>query len=233
MKIRENVAPWLASPPCRRSCKRASADSPWLVRSTKPPSKAGTDASTPQRPPETWVYKFQHGHFAALHDQPRSDQGQKRALDPAVTEALIQLRRQHPEFTLQALAQELVRQGVLQPGTFSYSTLHRRLVEAGLDRRSVRAGAGQLAGGPTKAFELPLPNLLWMADCMHGPVLKRANGPASLRTFLFALLDDHSRLCTHGQFYAAEKLECFLDCLRRAVAARGVPWKLYTDNLKS
>jgi len=179
---------------------------------------------------ETWVYKFQHGHFAALHDQPRSDQGQKRALDPAVTEALIQLRRQHPEFTLRALAQELVRQGVLQSGTFSYSTLHRRLVEAGLDRRSVRAGAGQLAGGPTKAFELPLPNLLWMADCMHGPVLKRANGQASLRTFLFALLDDHSRLCAHGQFYAAEKLEYFLDCLRRAVAARGVPWKLYTDN---
>lgn len=177
---------------------------------------------------ENWLYRFEHGHFAALHDQPRSDQGQKRALDPAVTEALLTLRRAHPEMTLHALTQELLRQGVLQPGTFSNSTLHRRLTEAGLDRRSLRAGAA-LIGGPTKAFEFPLPNLLWMADCMYGPVLKLPNAPA-LRTYLFALLDDHSRLCVHGQFYKAERLECFLDALRRAVAARGLPAKLYTDN---
>ena len=56
---------------------------------------------------ENWLYRFEHGHFAALHDQPRSDQGQKRALDPAVTEALLTLRRQHPGMTLHALTQEL------------------------------------------------------------------------------------------------------------------------------
>jgi transposase InsO family protein len=130
--------------------------------------------------------------------------------------------------TLHSLTQELLRQGILQSGTFSNSTLHRRLAEAGLDRRSLRAGSA-LIGGPTKAFELPLPNLLWMADCMHGPVLKLPETPA-LRTYLFALLDDHSRLCVHGQFYNAERLEYFLDTLRRAVASRGVPTKLYTDN---
>jgi hypothetical protein len=68
-----------------------------------------------------------------------------------------------------------------------------------------------------------------MADCMHGPTLKLASG-ATQRTFLFALLDDHSRLCVHGQFYPAERLEYFLDSLRQAVASRGIPTKLYTDN---
>lgn len=177
---------------------------------------------------ENWLYRFQHGQFAALRDQPRCDRGQKRSLDPAATEALVQIRRQHPEMTLPALAAELVRQGVLQPGQFSASTLQRRLAEVGLDRRSLKAGSA-LLNGPTKAFELPLPNLLWMADCMHGPTLKLASG-STQRTFLFALLDDHSRLCVHGQFYPAERLEYFLDTLRQAVAARGIPAKLYTDN---
>jgi len=177
---------------------------------------------------ENWLYRFEHGQFAALHDQPRGDRGQQRALDPAATEALLALRREHPRLPLPALAQELLRQGLLQPGSFSLSTLQRRLAAAGLDRRSLRAGAA-LIGGPTKAFEYPLPNLLWMADCMHGPVLKHPDAPP-LRTYLFALLDDHSRLCVHARFYRAERLEYFLDALRHAVAARGVPAKLYTDN---
>ena len=78
---------------------------------------------------EDWLYRFQHGGFAALYDQVRSDRGQRRALDPAATEALLNLRRQHPELTLPALSAELLRQGVLQPGTFSFSTLQRRLAE--------------------------------------------------------------------------------------------------------
>ena len=177
---------------------------------------------------ERWFYRYRDGRFAALSNQPRRDRGQKRALDPQALEALLQLRRLHPSFTLQSLIQELIRTGVLQPGTFSYSTLHRRLVELGLDRRSLRAGSG-LLGGPTKAFAHPLANLLWMSDCMHGPALKLPTGQ-SQRTFLFALLDDCSRLCAHAQFYAHERVECFLDSLRQAVQARGLPDKLYTDN---
>jgi putative transposase len=176
---------------------------------------------------EDWYYQYNKGRFAALQHKRRSDRGTNKALDPAAHEALLKLRREHPRLTVTALAAELVRQGVLQPGTFSASTLQRRLAEAGLDRRSLRAGHG-LAGGPTKAFELPLPNLLWMTDCMYGPTIKTAEGSAQ-RTFLFALIDDCTRLLVHGQFYAYERLECFLDTLRQGVLARGLPDRLYTD----
>lgn len=178
---------------------------------------------------EDWYYAWQHGKFAALQNQPRSDKGKHKALDPAAVAALCKLRGEHPQLTVKALTAELLRQGVLQAGTFSESTIQRRLAEAGLDRRSLRAGSG-LIGGPTKAFELPLPNLLWMADCMHGPTLKLAGAETGQRTFLFALLDDCSRLCVHGQFYAQERLEGFLHTLRQAIQTRGVPDKLYTDN---
>jgi transposase InsO family protein len=176
---------------------------------------------------EAWVYRYRHGRFAALQNRPRGDRGEHRALEPVALEALLKLRRDHPLLTVKALTEELVRQGVLVRGTFSASTLHRRLAEAGLDRRSLRAGAG-VTGGPTKAFELPLPNLLWMADCMYGPTLQTGGSPQ--RTFLFALLDDCSRLCVHGQFYPQERLEYFLDTLRHAVQTRGLPEKIYTDH---
>lgn len=177
---------------------------------------------------EDWFYNYRHGKFAALRQRPRGDRGTHKALDPAAVEALLKLRREHPQLTLKALIAELLRQGVLQPGGFSESTLHRRLAEAGLDRQSLRAGAA-LSGGPSKAFELPLPNLLWMADCMYGPTLKMAEAAVE-RTYLFAIIDDCTRLLIHGQFYAHERLEGFLDTLRQAVQNRGLPDKLYTDN---
>jgi transposase InsO family protein len=177
---------------------------------------------------EDWYYAYRKGQFAALQDQPRCDRGKHRTLDPAAVEALLKLRGEHPLLTVKALIDELVRQGVLQPGSFSESTVQRRLAEAGLDRRSLRAGSGLIAG-PTKAFEVALPNLLWMADCMYGPTLQ-SGAQTAQRTYLFALLDDCSRLCVHGQFYEHERLEYFLDTLRRALQTRGVPDKLYSDN---
>src|SRR2546426_5421830 len=68
---------------------------------------------------EDWVYRFQHGNFPALYDQRRRDKGTHRALDVATTEALLNLRRKYPELTLPALTAELLRLGILQPGTFS------------------------------------------------------------------------------------------------------------------
>jgi len=163
---------------------------------------------------------------AANH--PRSDRGKGRTLEPEALDALLKLRTEYPTLTLKALTDELARRGVTGLEGVSASTLRRRLLAAGLDRRSLRAGSA-LSGGPTKAFEVPLPNLLWMADCMYGPTIKPEGGPAQ-RTFLFALIDDCSRLIVHGQFYPHERLEGFLDTLRQAVSNRGIPDKIYTDN---
>jgi putative transposase len=39
-------------------------------------------------------------------------------------------------------------------------------------------------------------------------------------------------LIPHAQFYASQGLDAALDCLRQAMAARGVPTRLYIDNAK-
>lgn len=177
---------------------------------------------------EDWYYRYRRDRFQALQNRPRSDRGVAKAMDPQAVQALIKLRRENPQFSVKSLGEELARQGILEQGAISASTIQRRLAEVGLDRQSLRAGSG-LVGGPTKAFEVALPNLLWMADCMHGPTIKTGEETKE-RTFLFALLDDCTRLVVHAQFYGAERLDGFLDTLRRAVQNRGLPDKLYTDN---
>src|SRR5260370_4918753 len=53
-----------------------------------------------------------------------------------------------------------------------------------------------------------------------------------MQAFLHATLDDASRLIPHAQFYSSQGLDACLDCLRQAIAARGVPVRLYIDNAK-
>lgn len=84
------------------------------------------------------------------------------------------------------------------------------------------------AGRDLRKFEVQMSNDLWQSDCMHGPKVLHEGKPR--KTYLFALIDDHSRLIPHGQFYLAETLENYLDCLWTALRKRGVPRKLYVDN---
>lgn len=50
------------------------------------------------------------------------------------------------------------------------------------------------------------------------------------KTYLFAIIDDHSRLIPHARFYLQETIDCFRDCLLQALEKRGLPRRLYTDN---
>jgi len=178
---------------------------------------------------EEWYYQYREHGLAALEDLPRQDKGHVRALAPEAVDAFMALRRAQPQVYATTLLRQLVEQGVLAPRSVSMSTMYRALAREGLDRRSVRAGSGVLKG-PTKAFEFSWANQLWMTDGMWGPSLPVTPGGKPVRMHLLALIDDCSRLCTHGQYYPAERIECFLDTLKQALQARGLPDKLYTDN---
>jgi hypothetical protein len=63
---------------------------------------------------------------------------------------------------------------------------------------------------------------------MHGP--KVLHEGKVRKAYLFAFIDDMSRLIPHGEFYLRERLPSYLDGLRKALAKRGLPRKLYVDN---
>lgn len=73
-------------------------------------------------------------------------------------------------------------------------------------------------------FEADYPNEMWVGDGLHGP---RINGR---KTYLFAFLDDHSRLVTAGRWAYAEDSVRLTAALRPALEARGIPGTIYVDN---
>jgi transposase InsO family protein len=200
--------------PLRRALLAAS-ERPWGGRLYKPPTL------------EEWYYRYRHGGFDALHPRGRSDKGDSRALSPEATETLLAMRRAQPHVYGTTLLRQLERQGTIAAGSVSITTIYRVLRAAGLDQASMKSAGAQ---GPTKAFEVSWANQLWMSDGMWGPTVALEEGQKPLRTHLLALIDDCSRLCPHGQYYPAERIECFLDLLKHALLSRGIPEKLYTDN---
>ena len=51
-----------------------------------------------------------------------------------------------------------------------------------------------------------------------------------LRPIVLAILDDHSRLCNHVQWYLSETAEDLVHGLSQAIQKRGLPRALLTDN---
>src|ERR1700739_1149703 len=176
---------------------------------------------------EDWFYEWRVRGFAALEGQSRKDKGSLKAFSAQDAEAIIKMRLKHPTLPISTLVHQLEQSGVLQPGTFSLASVYRLLVREGLDRARLTA---QNSEGPTKAFETGLANALWMTDVMDGPTLRA--GKSVISSYLFALLDDCSRLVPHAQYYPQEKLRCLLDCLKEGFMRRGLPEKLYTDQGK-
>jgi putative transposase len=109
----------------------------------------------------------------------------------------------------------------------SPATLYRFLRARGLTERQLLLEKATAH----KKYEAQYANQIWQSDLLVGPWVQRPGG-GKMQVFLQATLDDASRLIPHAQFYPNQGLDSFLDCLRQAVAARGVPTRLYLDNAK-
>jgi len=175
---------------------------------------------------ERYYYRYQQLGFAGLVERPRADKGKTRKLTPELAEHLLAARKARPQLPITVLLDWLRDQGQDVLAQASLSSVHRLLRQQGLDRHTLRQIGPE--SGPQKAFEMPAVNMLWMTDLMYGPTFRDAE-ERLVKTRLFALLDDHSRLCPAAEYFASEALECFLTVFRAALLRRGLPEKLYTD----
>jgi len=170
-----------------------------------------------------WALRYRRGGFTALAPQPRRDRGRSRALTPQLAELIERLKRENPHRSGTTLLRELAL--VSHVGSVSPSTLYRFLKQRGLTQRQL------LAPPVRKKFEAEFSNQIWQSDMLFGPYVQHPGG-GKRQAFLYAILDDASRLIPHAQFYVQQGLDALLDCLRQAVAARGLPLRLYVDNAK-
>ena len=172
-----------------------------------------------------WAARYRNGGLEALAPQRRSDRGKPRVIPPPLAQLIERLKRENPHRNGTTLLRELAL--VSEDGTapLSESSLYRFLKQRGLTKRQLLTKSGY------KKFEAEHANQIWQSDLMYGPWVEREGG-GKRQSYLCAILDDASRLIPHGQFYDDQALESLLDCLRQAIAARGIPVRLYVDNGK-
>ena len=166
---------------------------------------------------DRWIRAWRAGGFDALVPRPRTGV-------PVVSRQLLELavtqKKAAPGRTAAAIAGQVKAVAGHADGRVpSERTLQRHFAALGLnhspDGRPVRSYG---------RFEAEEPNELWTGDALHGPVV------AGHKSYLFAFIDDHSRLLTGYRWGRHEDVVRLEAALHRGLASRGVPGRLYVDN---
>jgi transposase InsO family protein len=162
---------------------------------------------------DRWIRDWRAGGFDALVPNPR----QCTSRTPAeVLELAAALRRENPDRTAAAIQRILRTQLGWAPDE---RTLQRNFHRLGLAGPAVKESPTVFG-----RFEAAAPNDLWTGDVLHGIRIQLR------KTYLFAFLDDHSRLLPGYRWGYAEDTVRLAVALRPALASRGVPRAAYVDN---
>jgi len=171
-----------------------------------------------------WLRHYEQSgrRIESLYPDERSDKNTSRVLDKETALSLIRLKQEYPGASMPAIIQEAIARRIV-PEYFrvSRATLYRFFKRQGLMEEDPPAV-------DRRRFEAEQPNDIWQSDMLHGP--RVSVGGRLRKSYLFAFIDDMSRLVPHAEFYLQETLDAFADALRKALAKRGLPRKLYVDN---
>ncbi|MCB9742641.1 MAG: DDE-type integrase/transposase/recombinase [Alphaproteobacteria bacterium] len=174
----------------------------------------------------TWVRRYRQGGLDALEDKPRPTPGVK-VLTEAQIERLCALKREVPERSLDRILEIAEGLGLVEPGLVRRSTLHRVLQAHDLSGRPRTPSSTQ----DLDRFEALRPNDLWQSDMLCGPWLPDPKHPSQRRrAWLYAFLDDHSRVLLAGRWSFKGDLPALELVFREALRRNGVPRRVYYDN---
>jgi len=179
-----------------------------------------------------WERRYREQGFEGLKPQPRRDQGQPRTISPQTLDRAEALKREQPHRSARSVAKilSLDQTNPIPEARLASRTLRRHLAQRGATTAQLLA---QQRPKPYRRFQRNHFGDLWQGDAMDGPWLPDPANPDQQRqTFLFAFLDDYSRLVSHAQFYWNEQLPRLEDCFKRAILRYGRPLAVYVDQGK-
>lgn len=235
------VGPLLSAPPARRALKAAIGA---LAEKTWRHPRSGADVQFAAGTIERWYYTARRQRddpVAALRRAVRKDCG-KVSLDTALAERLLAQYREYPHWSYQLHYDNLAALVKADPslGTLrSYSTVRRYMLAHGWTPQpkprakalpgEARAQARREAR-EVRSYEAEYVGSLWHLDFHHASLKVLTPNGQWLRPVALGILDDHSRLCCHVQWYLSETAEDLVHGLSQAIQKRGLPRALLTDN---
>lgn len=171
---------------------------------------------------QTWYSRYKKHGVTVMETRPRSDKGKvRKVVIEDVLEAIQKVRPkihgQTPTLALRyrlCLEQGWLTRSQIAPNTFRRVVNHYELLQP----------EAECANKIRLAFAKAHANEMWQADTLYGPFVK-INGGAG-QTRLIAFIDEASRVCCHGQFFAAENVDTRIESFRAAFYKRGVPHAL-------
>jgi len=192
---------------------------------------------------ERWYYRAlkTQNPLSALGRKIRSDDGKSYAMSGKVLDILRKQYEQYPQWSYRLHADNLAALIKEQPelGKIpSYSTIARRMKEKGWYKKgSNRAHQTQgqkkaqerLEKREVRSYESEYVHALWHLDFHEGRRVVDVHGQWHTPKAL-CVLDDHSRLCCHIQWYLTETAQTLIHGLSQAFHKRGLPRSLMTDN---
>ncbi len=182
------------------------------------------DGSVFQYSPKTlskWVSLYQNGGIDALMPQERSDKGSTRVLPDTAIEEIYRLKEAFPRLNATQIHRHLVEEAFI-PATVSVCAVQRFVKKH--DLKSARNPGMR----DRKAFEEDAFGKMWQADTCYLPFITEDG--QRRRVYCIMIIDDHSRFLVGGGLFYNDNAYNFQKVLRDAVAAHGIPAKLYVDN---
>jgi len=168
-------------------------------------------------------YKDANHQLSSLYPKIRSDKGVSRSIDSETSAIIIQTKSEKPVLTTENLIKKVVQEHPgLSEKELTPSSVYRLLQSQGMTGRKSSKPKDR------RKFEAEHPNDLWQSDVMHGPKLI-CKGKFR-KSYLIAIIDDHSRLIPHACFCFSENLATYLKVLEQSFLKRGLPRTLYVDN---
>jgi putative transposase len=235
------VGSLLSSPPARGALGLAIRS---LAQKTWSHPVTGRDVRVAAATIARWYYtalRQPDDPVGALRRAVRKDCG-TIALAAALAERLRHQYGDHPDWSYQLHYDNLAALVKVDPSLGrlpSYSTVKRYMQAHGLVRRprlrpSGRPGEARAEtrrqAREIRSYEATHVGALWHLDFHHGSLKVLTAGGQWLRPIALGILDDHSRLCCHVQWYLAETAEDLVHGLSQAIQKRGLPRALLTDN---
>jgi len=235
------IGPLLAAPPeageLREELKRLSKKK-WRHPITGEWTRFG------QSTIERWYYralKEPRDPVGVLARKIREDSGTHPSLSVELRNTLHAQYKEHPDWSYQLHADNLAvleKENPALGSMPSYVTVRRYMKSVGLIKRK-RRGRGHTQGVvkaearfenlEIRSYESEYVNALWHLD-FHSGRLKVLDGAEWIVPRLLGILDDHSRLCCHAQWYFTETAEKLIHGFCQGLEKRRLPRALMTDN---
>jgi transposase InsO family protein len=236
------VGPLLSAPPPRGQLKatiEALAEKSWRHPVTGDPLRIASSTI------ERWYYQARGARqdpVGVLRRRVRKDAGTNSALNQRFAAKLLDQYRTYKHWSVKLHCDNLrvlVEEDPSLRPMPSYSCVLRFMRARGLDKQrrrrdghrpGVARADARLEQREVRSFEADYVNGLWHLD-FHASSL-RVLTPQGQWVYprLLGILDDHSRLACHTQWYWNETAEDLAHGLCQALCKRGLPRALLTDN---